>query len=127
MAATQTKRSVVERLIGDFERWLEQSQIMDTKTIYALRQKNNITTGRIVAIIEKFALPAHKLGQLDQYVTSEIKKAQFLSFKTKQMFEGQPQLQQRMVAAAQRLKQYNPADHAYIVRQLDRICSVLLM
>lgn len=127
MANTQTKRQVVEKLISDFERWLHDSNIVDLKTTAFVRLENKLTTGTIVSAIEQFALPAHKQGQLNEYVASEIKKAQLLSYKSRQAFQSEPLIQQRIDQATQRLSKYTEQEHAYIVRQLTRICQVLLM
>ena len=122
-----TKREVICKLIRDFEKWLAKKDILDLKSIDILRQANNITTGRIVALVEKFALPAHKSDQMKEYVGAEVKKAQFMCFKTREMFSDNPELQSNIDEATVRLKAFTDDDHAYVTRQFTRICQVLEM
>lgn len=122
-----TKRQAIEKLVSDFEHWLHDKGIMEQKMIAALRKHHSVTTDRIVAFVEKFALPAFQLNQLDAYIKSELQKAGFLSYKLRNIYADRPDMQAEMNRVADRLKTFTMEDHAYIVRQMKRICAILLM
>ena len=117
----------MEKLISDCEQWLQDRGIIDKKTVQVLRRQHGITTDRIVAMVENFGLPAYKLGEVDSYVKSELQKARFFSFKLKNVYKDDTTTQAQLDQAADRLKTFTMEDHAYIVRQLKRICAILLM
>ena len=115
-----TKRQAIEQVILDGERWLHNNEILSLHYTRKLRQKHNVTTDAIVAKIERFALPMFKLGTLDAYINSELKKAAFIS---DQLKTSDPILEK----ARNRIKGLGEKDQQFITRQVSRICQILLL
>lgn len=123
-----TKRQAVSHLIHELEAWVSSKDIIDLKTIVLIRHEHKISNDRIVAAIERWALPPFKAGQLDDYLKSEISKAKLFSGKLLDLYDKtRPDMMKKMTHVKERVQTISPEDRAHIVSKLTQICKILLM
>lgn len=120
-----TKRAAVEAVIKDCEKWLQDQKIMDFKTIVGTRQKYQISTEKVVSLVERFALPMHRINKLEWYCEEELRKAKLLCAQedfgpTIAKFPELPHILSRVAALSPDKRKFVPA-------QLSRICKILLL
>ncbi len=93
---------------------------MSIDDIRRMRASRDLTTEKIVATVERFALPMYRLGTLDAYINQEMKKAAFMSSQIK---SDDPVV----LKATSRIQGLGTEDQMFLSRQLHRFCQILVL
>ena len=120
-----TKRQAFERVVSDAVSYLHRRGIVDEKIVFELRKQYGVTTDRLAANLEKWAMPPHKSGEMKAYVSAELEKTQLFAHKLYTGFSDDPVKQEQMKKVAAKVKTMNAEDVEFITKTLTRLCTIL--